>query len=145
MSIDRAKPEPSPIVGKTLKLSDSLFKDDAIILDRLASTSVRFAGDHGPSIEMSWEGFPQLGVWSNGAPFLCIEPWQGFASPVEFDGEFADKPGVMHFGPGERRFGPEGRPGERPPEPPPRPGDRPPFDGERRGRGPEGPRPEDRP
>lgn len=99
----RAKPEPSPIVWKTLKLSDSLFKDDAIILDRLASRSVRFAGDRGPSIEMSWEGFPQLGVWSNGAPFLCIEPWHGFASPVEFDGEFTDKPGLMHFAPGERR------------------------------------------
>jgi galactose mutarotase-like enzyme len=52
---------------------------------------------------MSWEGFPQLGVWSNGAPFLCIEPWHGFASPVEFDGEFADKPGLMHFAPGEKR------------------------------------------
>ena len=99
----RAKPEPNPIRGKTLQLSDALFTDDAIILDRLASTSVRFAADRGPSIEMSWEGFPQLGVWSNGAPFLCIEPWHGFASPVEFDGEFADKPGLMHFAPGEQK------------------------------------------
>jgi galactose mutarotase-like enzyme len=99
----RAKPEPNPIQGKTLQLSPALFTDDAIILDRLASKSVRFAGDRGPSIEMSWEGFPQLGVWSNGAPFLCIEPWHGFASPVEFDGEFADKPGLMHFAPGEKR------------------------------------------
>ena len=99
----RAKPEPNPIRGKTLQLSPALFADDAVILDRLASKSVRFAADRGPSIEMSWEGFPQLGVWSNGAPFLCIEPWHGFASPVEFDGEFADKPGVMHFAQGERR------------------------------------------
>ena len=101
----RAKPEPNPIRGKKLKLSESLFDDDAIILDRLASTSVRFAADRGPSIEMSWDGFPQLGVWSKlgGAPFLCIEPWHGFASPVEFDGEFADKPGVIYFAPTERR------------------------------------------
>ncbi|MBA7685464.1 Protein LacX, plasmid [subsurface metagenome] len=99
----RARPEPNPIRGKTLQLCEALFDDDAIVLDRLASTSVRFAGDSGPSIEMSWEGFPQLGVWSNGAAFLCIEPWHGFASPVEFDGEFADKPGVMQFAPGERR------------------------------------------
>ena len=101
----RAKPEPNPIQGKTLKLAESLFDDDAIILDQLKSTSVRFAADRGPSIEMSWEGFPQLGVWSKlgGAPFLCIEPWHGFASPQEFDGEFSDKPGVMHFAPGEQR------------------------------------------
>jgi len=35
-----------------------------------------------------------------GAAFLCIEPWRGFASPPNFDGEFADKPGVMHIAPG---------------------------------------------
>ncbi len=51
----RAMPEPSPVSGKTLALSDRLFDDDAVILDRLASRSVRYAADHGPSIEMSWE------------------------------------------------------------------------------------------
>ncbi len=103
----RAKPEPNPIRGRTLKLRESLFDDDAIIIDQLASKSVRFAADRGPAIGMSWEGFPQLGVWSKlgGAPFLCIEPWHGFASPADFDGEFADKPGVMHFAPaGQRVF-----------------------------------------
>lgn len=100
-----ATPEPTPIRGKTLKLAECLFDDDAIILDQLVSKSVRFAADRGPSIEMSWEGFPQLGVWSKpgGAPFLCIEPWHGFASPMDFDGEFADKPGVMHFAPADQR------------------------------------------
>lgn len=102
----RAKPEPSPIRGNILQLTESLFDDDAIILDRRASSSVRFAADRGPAIEMSWDdSFPQLGVWSKlgGAPFLCIEPWHGFADPVGFDGEFMDKPGLMHFAPGESR------------------------------------------
>ena len=82
----RAKPEPTPIRGKTLALSERLFDDDAVILDVLASSSVRYAGPRGPSIEMSWEGFRELGIWSKpgGAPFLCIEPWQGFASPAGF-------------------------------------------------------------
>jgi hypothetical protein len=35
----------------------------------------------------------------NGAPFLCIEPWYGFASRSDFDGEFSDKKGVMHIAP----------------------------------------------
>jgi galactose mutarotase-like enzyme len=101
----RAEPEPSPIRGKTLVLSERLFDDDAVILDRLVSRSVRYAADRGPSIEMSWEGLPELGVWSKpgGAAFVCIEPWHGFASPSEFDGEFADKPGVMRIAPGEKR------------------------------------------
>jgi galactose mutarotase-like enzyme len=101
----RAKPEPTPIRGNALALSERLFDDDAIILDRPASTSVRFAADRGPSIEMLWQGFRELGIWSKlgGAPFLCIEPWHGFASPSDFDGEFSDKPGVMHIAPAESR------------------------------------------
>lgn len=98
-------PQPTPIRGKVLPFSERLFDADAIILDRLASTSVHFAADRGPSIEMSWDGFPQLGIWSKpgGAPFLCIEPWHGFASPVDFDGEFTDKPGLMHIAPAATR------------------------------------------
>jgi len=98
----REKPEPTPVHGKTLALSERLFDDDAVILDRLASRSVRYAADTGPSLDVSSDGFRQLGIWSKpgGAGFLCIEPWRGFASPSDFDGEFADKPGVMHIAPG---------------------------------------------
>ena len=98
----RAKAEPSPIRGKTLALSESLFDDDAIILDRLASRFVVYGADRGPSLEVSWNGFRQLGIWSKpgGASFLCIEPWRGFASPLNFEGEFADKPGIMQITPG---------------------------------------------
>jgi galactose mutarotase-like enzyme len=99
----RDKPEPTPVHGRFLALSEQLFADDAVILDRLASDSVRFAADRGPSISVSWQGFRQLGIWSRpaGAPFLCIEPWRGFASPSGFDGEFLDKPGIMKIAPGE--------------------------------------------
>lgn len=98
-------PQPTPIEGNTLPLSEKLFVDDAVILDRPASKSVRYAAERGPAIELSWQGFNELGIWSKpgGAPFLCIEPWHGVASPVDFDGEFADKPGVMLIGPGARR------------------------------------------
>ncbi|MDA9527629.1 MULTISPECIES: aldose 1-epimerase family protein [unclassified Bradyrhizobium] len=101
----RLAAEPSPVKGNSLPLSDSLFTDDAIIFDRIESTSVRYAAGQGastgPWLEMSWRGFRELGVWSkpSGAPFLCIEPWRGHASPAGFDGEFADKPGLMHIAP----------------------------------------------
>jgi galactose mutarotase-like enzyme len=98
----REPPEPSPIVGPVLQLSEALFADDAVILDGVISRSVRYEGDQGPSLELAWDGFRELGVWSkpDGAPFLCIEPWRGFASPVGFDGAFTDKPGLMHIAPG---------------------------------------------
>jgi galactose mutarotase-like enzyme len=101
----RAEAEPTPVRGKILSLSEKLFAEDAVILDRPASHSVRYAAARGPSIEIHWEGFRELGIWSKpaGAAFLCIEPWHGFASPLTFDGEFADKPGVMHISPAAQR------------------------------------------
>jgi galactose mutarotase-like enzyme len=101
----RSQPEPTPIQGKELALSERLFDDDAIIMDQLASSSVRFAADRGPSIDMSWKGFRELGIWSKAGslPFLCLEPWHGFASPADFHGEFTDKPGLMQIAPGASR------------------------------------------
>ncbi|MGY4302843.1 galactose mutarotase-like enzyme [Bradyrhizobium sp. USDA 4369] len=93
----RAAAEPSPIRGRDLALSERLFDDDAIILDHPVSRSLGFMGDKGPALVLAWDGFRELGIWSKpgGASFLCIEPWRGYASPIGFDGEFSDKPGVM--------------------------------------------------
>ncbi|WP_394889857.1 aldose 1-epimerase family protein [Mesorhizobium sp. AaZ16] len=98
-------PRPTPIEGRTLALSERLFDDDAVILDRPASTSVRYEAERGPAIEVSWQGFSELGIWSKpgGAPFLCIEPWHGIASPVDFAGNFTDKPRLMLVAPGAKR------------------------------------------
>lgn len=97
---------PSPVRGTVLALSESLFANDAVILDPVNSDAVRFAAGQGqgPWLRMSWRGFRELGVWSKptGAPFLCIEPWRGYASPKDFDGEFSDKPGLMHIAPGAK-------------------------------------------
>ena len=99
----RDKPEATPIEGKTLALSEQLFKDDAVIFDHPASSRIRYAADRGPAITMQWQGFRELGIWSkpDGAPFLCLEPWRGYASPVGFDDDFFDKPGIMKIEPGK--------------------------------------------
>lgn len=105
-------PIPSPVEGRRLRLSPDLFASDALILPEVASRSVRFAAREADgrvrrSIEVAWTGYRDLGIWSkpSGAPFLCIEPWYGMCSPVGWQGEFADKPGILRIGPGEtRRF-----------------------------------------
>jgi galactose mutarotase-like enzyme len=101
----RVEPAKNPIQERTLVLSEELFEDDAIIVDQLASVALRYGADRGPAINLSWEGFRELGLWSKpgGAPFICIEPWYGFASPEDFDGDFATEPGVMHLAVGEKR------------------------------------------
>ena len=98
------EPLPSPIEGRILKLREDLFDADAIIMDRVESGSVRFAAPEGPGLDMAWEGFRELGLWTKpGAGFLCIEPWLGAASPVDFDGPFVEKPGIILLAPGESR------------------------------------------
>ena len=99
----RPLPVPTPIRGRVLALHDGLFEDDAIIMDQPRSRSLMFGAPGGPGIAMDWD-FPHLGIWTKpGAGYLCIEPWQGHASPAGFDGEFAAKPGTVSLAPGERR------------------------------------------
>ena len=98
------EPEPTPIRGRVLALHDGLFENDAVIMDHPASRAVVFGAPGGPAIAMDWDGLPHLGIWTKpGARFLCIEPWQGHASPAGFDGEFKDKPGTVSLDPGARR------------------------------------------
>jgi galactose mutarotase-like enzyme len=100
----KSDPEATPIVGRVLALDPALFAADAVILTRPASRSVRYSAPGAPVIDVAWEGFEQLGIWSrDGGDFVCIEPWHGTASPTDFDGEFQDKPGLMLIPPGERR------------------------------------------
>lgn len=94
---------PSPIVDRVMKLSESLFSTDAVILPHPASRSVRFTAPGAPGLEMRWDGFPSFGVWMRPpGDFLCLEPWHGMASPADWDGEFMDKPGIARLAPGER-------------------------------------------
>jgi len=95
---------PSPIQNRILGLRPALFDDDALILPAPRSRSVHYSAERGPSLTLGWDGFSQLGLWSKpGGDFLCIEPWQGMASPVGFDGDFCDKPWLMLIAPGQSR------------------------------------------
>ena len=96
---------PSPVEGRVLKLREDLFVADAIIMDHVASSSVRFAAPTCPGVDVAWDGFRELGIWTKpGSRFLCIEPWLGTASPADFDGPFVSKPGVVLIPPGETRW-----------------------------------------
>ncbi|SFR82772.1 aldose 1-epimerase family protein [Sphingomonas jatrophae] len=102
----QARTFPSPIVGDTLTLEDGLFEEDALILDGLWSRAATLESPGARSLRIEWPGMPLLGVWTKpGAPFICIEPWQGVADPQGYAGEFRDKPGVVEIPPeGSRTF-----------------------------------------
>ncbi len=96
--------QPTPVEEDTLAPRDDLFEPDALIFDRLRSRSVRFGVPGGRMIEVAFPDMPLLGVWTKpGAPFLCIEPWQGLADPVGYQGDLREKPYVVEVAPGDRR------------------------------------------
>ena len=96
-------PQPTPIDGGTLQLDPTLFEQDAIMMLEVRSRSLLYLGPDA-GLEFAWEGFPHLGIWQKpGAELVCIEPWHGYASPAEWDGDFQDKPGIMLVKPGETR------------------------------------------
>ena len=99
-----AESQPTPVVGRVLSLNDSLFEDDAIIFDRLASRSVRYTAPGAPAVSIAFDDFAQLGLWSK-APgqFVCIEPWFGMTAPQGFAGEYSEKPHQFVLAPQESR------------------------------------------
>ena len=54
-------------------------------------------------IQMDFEGFDYLGIWSAapGCPFVALEPWCGIADTVDCDGIFEHKPGIISLEPGQ--------------------------------------------
>ncbi len=91
----------TPISQRRLSLEDSLFQNDAIILDEIRSRSVTYGADDGPRLQVSFPDSPHLGLWTKPrANFICIEPWHGIADPVGFSGDFRAKPGVFMLAPG---------------------------------------------
>lgn len=94
----------TPVEGDTLWLRDDLFDQDALVWETPASRALRYGCEGGPELEIAFPGMPMLALWTKpGAHFLCVEPWQGHADPVGFDGEIWDKPGMLRLEPGERR------------------------------------------
>lgn len=94
----------SPVDGRELIPDASLFEGDALIWDDLASRSVTFGAPGSSWLSVAFPDTPMLGIWQKpGAAYLCIEPWQGIADPVGYQGDFRDKPGVVTLPPGQTR------------------------------------------
>lgn len=95
---------PSPVKDHSLELEDSLFEADAMIFTKHQSRQVSLQSASRAAITINFTDFPHLGIWSKpGAGFICIEPWQGHSDPLDFHGEFSDKPGIVHIAPGQTR------------------------------------------
>ena len=95
--------KPVPLTGRDLPLSDALFANDAVCFLDCSSRSLVFHDASGASIAMEYLGFTHAALWTRpGAPFLCLEAWNGYSDPENFAGELSAKPSMRMLGPGER-------------------------------------------
>lgn len=75
----------SPFLNKqtVLPLSHDMFKEDAMILDRIQSRKVSLKSKKSDnSVTLEFKDFPFLILWSspNDGPFVAIEPWSGLST-----------------------------------------------------------------
>ena len=106
---DYATPQKLIVDSDTLPLSWELIdREKTITLEDVPDRRITLAANaeasskaHG--IQMEFEGFDYLGIWSAapGCPFVALEPWCGIADTVDCDGIFEHKPGIISLEPGQ--------------------------------------------
>ena len=93
-----------------LPLSHELFERLlTMVLVDVPGRSVRLVGPSGHGVEVCFDGFAYLGVWTSSpdSPFVAIEPWVGCATAYDESDVFEEKRGTVTLAPGasyERTF-----------------------------------------
>ncbi|MGH2666700.1 aldose 1-epimerase family protein [Flavobacterium sp.] len=81
---------------KLLPLNYSLFENDALVFKNLKSKYLTILKNNNSFLKVTFENFPFLGIWTKpGAPFLCIEPWHGYADSADANGNIFQKEGIL--------------------------------------------------
>ncbi len=83
--------------NRKLNLSNDLFSDGALVFKDIRSRAVLIRNYHTPNfVSVSYADFNSLGIWAApDAPFVCIEPWLGYADSAGTLREFSEKEGIQ--------------------------------------------------
>ena len=84
---------------------DTFAQLDTIIFSMLRSGNVSLVHrETGRGLRLDFHEFPMVAFWTKpGAPFLCLEPWQGCAAWDNETGKFEDKPFCTVLQPGSEK------------------------------------------
>lgn len=96
--------EEGTMMTTPLVVSPELFAKDAIVLADFTSKYLTLSSTkHDKSIEVGFENFPFLGIWSPAtpSPFVCIEPWYGHADYEDEASDFMTKTDLNRLMPQE--------------------------------------------
>jgi galactose mutarotase-like enzyme len=89
--------------ASSVPLSGALFERGAVVLKDHLSRKVRLESRvSGRFVELSFPGFPQLGIWSpkGDCPFVCIEPWFGVMPLAASDPDLERKEAALSLASG---------------------------------------------
>ncbi|MFN3755002.1 aldose 1-epimerase family protein [Flavobacterium sp.] len=79
-----------------LPLTYSLFENDALVLKSLQSNQIQILEKNIPILNFKFNNFPNFGIWTKmNAPFICLEPWSGYADTTKANGNLLDKEGIQ--------------------------------------------------
>lgn len=95
--IDAGKTEPMLQNENTIALSKELFSRDILLFKNLKSKSLKIKSKKSDvAVKISYNNFANVGIWTKpqGAPFVCIEPWNGWADVKDKYVDFDQKEGI---------------------------------------------------
>ncbi len=80
-----------------LKITKTLFDEDALVFENLKSDKVSLQKGKKKVLTFDFKGFPYLGIWSKNqkSPFICIEPWYGIADKKNHSQQLSEKEGII--------------------------------------------------
>jgi galactose mutarotase-like enzyme len=89
--------------SRILDLEYKLFDSDAIVFKELKSTWVKLKSrKNNYTLKFNFENFPHFGIWTkNNAPFICLEPWCGYADNLNSMQKLEEKEAITSLPPKE--------------------------------------------
>lgn len=84
-----------------INLHEDLFNKDALIFRDIPSKKVSLVSKvSGEILSVEFDDFNDLGIWAKpNAPFVCIEPWLGYADVETATGDIKTKEGIIELMP----------------------------------------------
>lgn len=90
------KTETLKTTENVVPLHYKLFENDALVFKTLESNSLTILENSKPYVQVDFEDFPSLGIWTKDqAPFICIEPWFGYSDTADNSGDLFQKEGIL--------------------------------------------------
>ena len=88
--------ELSPDAEGCVKITEDFWNEDVYIFDHQELSAVSLCHENKtPYVTIHSKDFPYFGIWTKpGAPFVCLEPWQGRCDRHRYMGELKDKDGI---------------------------------------------------